>query len=56
MYPHTLAGVIQCYAAGVPFFWRTFASDLFYSGLFFGLHAVLSRTVARSERFFVQAS
>ena len=50
MYPHTLAGMIACYAAGVPFFWRTLASDLFYSGLLFGLHAWLSRTVVRSER------
>ena len=50
MYPHTLAGVIQCYSAGVPFFWRTLVSDLFYSGVFFGLHAWLSRKVARTER------
>jgi hypothetical protein len=50
MYPHTLAGVIQCYAAGVPFFWRTLVSDLFYSGAFFGLHAWLSRKAARAER------
>jgi hypothetical protein len=26
------------------------ASDLFYSGVLFGLHAWLSRTVVRSER------
>jgi hypothetical protein len=50
MYPHTLAGVMAGYAAGVPFFWRTMASDLFYSGVLFGLHAWLSRTVVRSER------
>ena len=34
----------------IPFFWRTLASDLFYSGVLFGLHAWLSRTVVRSER------
>ena len=50
MYPHTLAGVIACYTAGVSFFWRTLASDVFYSGVLFGLHAWLSRTVVRSER------
>ena len=27
-YPRSLAGLLQCYAAGVPFFWRTLASDL----------------------------
>jgi hypothetical protein len=50
MYPHTLGGVIACYNAGVPFFWRTMASDLLYSGVLFGLHAWLSRTVAPRER------
>ncbi len=50
MYPHTFAGVLSCYAAGVPFFWRTLASDIFYSGVLFGLHAWLSRVVVRSER------
>jgi hypothetical protein len=50
MYPHTPGGVLSCYAAGVPFFWRTLASDLVYSGVLFGLHAWLSRTVVRSER------
>ena len=48
--PFTFAGVLACYTAGVPFFWRTLASDLFYSGVLFGLHAWLSRTVVRSER------
>ena len=50
MYPHTLAGVIQCYIAAIPFYGRTVASDLLYSGALFGLHAWLSRMVARSER------
>jgi hypothetical protein len=56
MYPHTLGGMLSCYAAGVPFFARTLASDLLYSGLLFGLHAWLSRTVARTERVAVQAA
>ena len=55
MYPHTLGGVFACYAAGVPFFWRTLASDLFYAGVLFGLHAWLSRRVARSERVAAEA-
>ena len=50
MYPHTLAGVMQCYIAAIPFYGRTVASDLLYSGALFGLHAWLSRMVARSER------
>ena len=56
MYPHTPAGVLACYVAGIPFFWRTLASDVFYSGVLFGLHAVLSRTVIHSERVVPQAA
>ncbi len=50
LYPHTLAGVMASYAAGLPFFWRTLASDVCYAGVLFGLHALLSRTVVQSER------
>jgi hypothetical protein len=49
-YPAGFSGILASYAAGVPFYWRTLASDLFYTGVFFGLHAWLSRTVVRSER------
>jgi hypothetical protein len=56
LYPHTLAGVMQSYVAGLPFFGRTLASDMVYAGVLFGLHAWLSRTVSRSERVAVQAA
>ena len=36
-YPHTLTGLIECYAAAVPFFRNTLAGDLFYVGAMFGL-------------------
>jgi hypothetical protein len=49
-YPHTWSGLVACYAAGIPFFGRTLASDVFYAGVLFGLHAWLSRAVVRSER------
>jgi hypothetical protein len=54
LYPHSLAGVMQSYVAALSFFGRTLASDIFYAGALFGLHAWLSRTVARSERVVVQ--
>ena len=54
-YPRTLQGLIQCYAAGVPFYWRTLASDVLYTAILFGLHAWLSRTVAQRERVAVAA-
>lgn len=43
LYPHTLAGLMMCYTAALPFFGRTILGDLFYSGVLFGAHAVLSR-------------
>jgi hypothetical protein len=55
-YPHTFAGLMQCYVAAIPFYGRTLASDLIYSGVLFGAHALLSRTVVRSERVAVQAA
>lgn len=42
-YPHNLAGLIACYAAGVPFFWNTLAGDALYAGLFFGGFALAER-------------
>jgi hypothetical protein len=44
-YPHTAAGLLSCYLAGVPFFWNTLAGDAFYAVLFFGGFAL-------AERFF----
>ncbi len=49
-YPHTLAGLGLCYTAAIPFFGRTLASDLFYSGVLFGLHAWLSRRLHTAEQ------
>ena len=56
MYPRTFAGLMQAYTVGIPFFWRTLGSDLLYAGLFFGLHAWLSRAVVRSERVAAEAA
>lgn len=50
MYAHTVSGLVQCYVAAIPFFGRTLAGDLLYTGALFGLHAWLSRAVYRPER------
>jgi len=50
MYPHTLSGLALCYTAAIPFFGRTLAGDLVYSGVLFGLHAWLSRSLRTAER------
>lgn len=44
MYPHTLAGLLTCYAAALPFFGATLAGDALYTGALFGLHAMAERT------------
>ena len=49
-YASTAAGLASCYVAAIPFFGWTLASDLLFTGVFFGLHAWLSRTVATRER------
>jgi hypothetical protein len=36
LYPKTSTGLVECYIAGIPFFWNTLLSDLFYSVLLFG--------------------
>ncbi|MGH7950518.1 MAG: DUF6580 family putative transport protein [Limisphaerales bacterium] len=36
LYPKTLAGLADCYVAGIPFFGNMLLSDLFYSALLFG--------------------
>lgn len=54
-YPHTPAGLASCYVSAIPFFGWTVASDLFYSAILFGLHAVLSRTIATRERMSLTA-
>jgi hypothetical protein len=42
-YPHTPAGLLTCYIAGLPFFGNTLAGDGFYSVLLFGGFALLER-------------
>lgn len=42
-YPHTPAGLLSCYVAGLPFFWNTLAGDAFYVLVFFGGFAFAER-------------
>ena len=45
-YPRTLAGLAECYVAGLPFLRNSLIGDLAYSGLLFGLFALLERRFA----------
>ena len=42
-YPHTRAGLVACFVAGVPFFWNTLTGDAVYALLFFGTFALAER-------------
>ena len=55
-YAQTFQGLLSSYTAAIPFFGRTLASDLLYTAVLFGLHAWLSRTVARREQVTLQAA
>ena len=37
MYPHTAAGLLECYAAAIPLFRNTLFGDLIYVGVMFGV-------------------
>jgi hypothetical protein len=49
-YPQTFAGLMESYAMGLPFYRGTLIGDLIFSGLLFGAHAVLVRSLAPAER------
>ncbi len=49
-YGYSLAGLMDCYGAGIPFYRATLVGDLLFSGTLFGLHAVLSRAYFPAER------
>jgi hypothetical protein len=50
MYAKSVAGLATCYVAALPFFGATFLGDIFFTAAIFGLYALLTRTVAQSER------
>jgi hypothetical protein len=42
-YPKTAAGLVNCFVAGVPFFWNTLAGDAVYTCVLFGGFAFAER-------------
>jgi hypothetical protein len=53
-YAHNLRGLAACYTAAIPFFRHTLESDLLYTAVLFGAHALLCRGVAPTERVVAQ--
>jgi hypothetical protein len=44
LYPHTLAGIAACLAAGIPFYQNQALGDAFYTLAIFGAYALLKRS------------
>lgn len=49
LYPFTMPGLTACYAAALPFWGRTLAGDLLFSGSLFGLYELLKTRFARES-------
>lgn len=49
MYSHTLAGLAECFYMAIPFMRATLLSDLVYSGILFGIAALVVTPYLRSK-------
>jgi hypothetical protein len=45
LYPRTLSGLVQCYAAAIPFFRNSLLGDMFYTAALFGALAIAEKFV-----------
>ena len=50
MYPRTFAGLLTCYAAGVPFFRHAVVGDLLFTAVMFGTPVLLSAVAGKWHR------
>jgi len=50
MYPKNLAGLMACYAAGLPFFQRELLSDVLFTAMFFAIPAVIAALRPQTAR------
>lgn len=49
MYPRDWAGLTACYVAGIPFFQNSVGAALLYSGVLFGVMALLEKAAGRGQ-------
>jgi hypothetical protein len=56
LYPHTVAGLINCYAMAVPFFRNSLLGDLFYTGILAGAYEASLAFLYRDKKAFITAS
>ena len=48
--PHTVAGVIECYVAGLPYLFRTLLGNAMYGLLFFGCWELMNRKMSGDQK------
>ena len=56
LYPLTVAGLVTCYIAAIPFFGSTILADLAGVGLLFGLEPVIEKAMRRLEHAYAARS
>jgi hypothetical protein len=54
-YPKTAAGLLTCYAVGLPLFWNTLAGDALFATLLFGGYALAEHYIPRTHESAVEA-
>lgn len=54
MYPHSVAGLVSCYAAGLPFYGNDLISTGLFAAAFFGLPVLVRQFTSNSERLTVK--
>ncbi len=53
MYPHTLAGLIECYVMAIPFFGSTLVSTIIYTAVLFGAYEWAAARLAKTRFSYV---
>lgn len=48
-YPKTMNGLLNCYAAGLPFFRGSVWATLFFNGIFFGCYRIYTRYIVKVQ-------
>ena len=48
-YPHTLAGLLDCYVKAIPFFRNGIISDVLFAAVFFGIGALVAQPESAAE-------
>ena len=48
-HPHTWAGIVECYALGLPYLARTLFGNMLYSSLFFSAFMLMQQALSKQD-------